>query len=288
MAKFHHCKNIENNMQALTIHQALQLRGEPDSYERQENMWLLADILKCTVADLKWHNQKELSAEQQQLYLKGLQRIADGEPLAYITGTQPFWSLDLIVTPETLVPRPDTEVLVEQVLGLALSTQAKILDLGTGSGAIVLSLASERQDWQLWATDIAQSSLDIAQQNAEKHHIQNVTFQCGCWFEALPAGILFDVIVSNPPYIAKDDPHMPALTKEPLRALVAEDNGLADLAHIIHNAPNWLAKGGYLLLEHGYQQAQAVQQLLLQAGFEQVKTIKDYAGNDRVSMGILG
>lgn len=146
----------------MNIAQALNLRGEPDSYERQEAIWLLEHIVHLNALELRMRSLQVLSSEQEQAYLEGLVRLAQGEPLAYITGSQPFWSLDLIVTKDTLVPRPDTEILIETVLELTLPKHSNVVDLGTGTGAIALSLAKERPDWRVLATDIYQPTLDIA------------------------------------------------------------------------------------------------------------------------------
>ena len=273
----------------MNIAEALSLRGEPDSYERQENAWLLAHLLNCSITAFKTQVQQPLTDAQQQAYTQALQRLVDGEPLAYITGSQPFWSLDLTVTPDTLVPRPDTEVLVETVLQLPLPEQCRMLDLGTGTGAIALALASERPNWCVTATDVYAPTLAVAQHNALKHHLPHVQFALGVWYEALNSqnnhAKQFDLIVSNPPYIDPIDPHVAGLKFEPQRALVADDAGLADLVIIISQAPQWLVQGGWLVVEHGFDQAQAVQALFVAAGFVEVRTVKDYGGNDRVTVG---
>lgn len=268
----------------MNILQALALRGEPESYERQENAWLLEHITKIDSFDLVMKKQQELTSEQEQTYVAGLARIEAGEPLAYVTGSQPFWTLDLIVTPDTLVPRPDTEVLVETVLRLDLPKDARIVDLGTGTGAIALSLASEREDWSITATDIYEPTLAVARQNAEKHDLNHVQFACGNWFKAVERKF-FDVIISNPPYIDPDDAHVAALASEPKRALVADKHGLADLHWIIQQAKKHLTAHGWVVLEHGYDQAAHVQNLFKQAGYKKVRTVKDYGGNDRVTLG---
>ncbi|MDQ8936014.1 peptide chain release factor N(5)-glutamine methyltransferase [Acinetobacter rudis] len=273
----------------MNIKEAVALRGEVDSYERQENLWILEHILQRSVLELKLLGEFELTAKQQQDYVQALERIGAGEPLAYITGSQPFWSLDLIVTPDTLVPRPDTEVLVESVLQLDLAQYAKVVDLGTGTGAVALSLASERPSWQILATDIYEPTLAVAQRNANKHGLKQVKFACGVWYDALAIDdqAQFDVIVSNPPYIDRVDPHMQSLRAEPERALVADLQGMADLQLIIQQAVYWLKPQGWVVLEHGYDQGQAVRTLFEQTGFKKVKTIQDYAGKDRVSLGQL-
>ena len=182
------------------------------------------------------------------------------------------------------MPRPDTEVLVETVLRLDLPEDARIVDLGTGTGAVALSLASERDTWDITATDIYEPTLAVAQQNAEKHDLNDVTFVCGSWFAPLNRKF-FDVIVSNPPYIDADDAHMQDLATEPERALVAADHGLADLKVIIQQGKKHLTLDGWVVLEHGYDQGDAVQKIFKEAGYKQVRTVKDYGGNDRVTLG---
>lgn len=271
----------------MNIAQALALKGEIDSYERQEAAWLLEHIVAMNALELKLSPEQELTELQQQAYLKGLQRIEQGEPLAYITGSQPFWTLDLKVTHDTLVPRPDTEILVETVLKLKLDQKANVVDLGTGTGAIALALACERPEWQITATDIFQPTLDVAQENAVRHGLTRVQFCCGAWFEALAAQ-QFDVIVSNPPYIDAEDAHMQKLKSEPERALIADHHGLADIETIIAQGKTWLKPNGWIALEHGYDQGRAVRDIFAQHGFSQIQTIQDYGGNDRVSIALWG
>lgn len=268
----------------MNIGQALNLRGESDSYERQEAMWLLEHVLKLNSLELKMRQMQILTHEQEQQYLDGLMRLSKGEPLAYITGSQPFWSLDLNVTSDTLVPRPDTEILIETVLSLDLPVYSSVVDLGTGTGAIALSLAKERPYWKILATDIYFPTLEVAQSNAKKHALNQVEFLCSAWFEAIPSQ-KFDLIVSNPPYIDAEDEHMANLATEPRRALVADKHGLADLEQIIGQAPRWLNTNGWAIVEHGYDQGQAVRKLLMDHKFVKVQTCKDYGGNDRISLG---
>lgn len=269
----------------MNIGQALALRGEVESYERQENEWLLEHITKIDSFDLVMKKTQELTAEQEQDYVAALKRIEAGEPLAYVTGSQPFWTLDLKVTKDTLVPRPDTEILVETVLRLDLPKDARIVDLGTGTGAIALSLASERPEWDITATDIYAPTLEVAQFNAEKHDLNQVKFACGSWFKALGRNQFFDVIVSNPPYIAENDKHMKGLASEPKRALVSDKHGLADIEHIVQVGKKMLTAKGWIVIEHGYDQSDAVQKIFKDSHFKKISTVKDYGGNDRVTLG---
>ena len=212
-----------------------------------------------------------------------LQQRQQGVPLAYLLGERAFWTLNLTVNPDVLIPRPDTECVVEKVLALGQGKQWRVVDLGTGSGAIALSLAKEHPEWAVVATDLYPQSLAIAEHNAQKHHISNVEFVQGSWFEPLTG--LFDCIVSNPPYIIENDPHLQALSHEPQRALVAAEQGLADLQHIVQLSGSFLHSQGYLVLEHGFEQGQAVRDMLQASGFSQIMTGQDFGGNDRYTVG---
>ena len=267
----------------MKIAEALNLRGDADSYERQEAIWLLEHIVGMSALELKYRGEQDLTEDQLQQYRSGLQRLEQGEPLAYVIGSQPFWTLDLKVTADTLVPRPDTEILVETVLNLTLPEQRSMVDLGTGTGAIALALASERPQWQVLATDIYLPTLQVAQKNAQRHHLQQVKFACGAWFDAIPAQ-KFDLIVSNPPYIDPEDEHMAQLGAEPLRALVADEHGLADLQIIVRHSVDWLNPKAWVVLEHGYDQGAAVREIFAKAGFDQIRTVQDYGQNDRVTL----
>ena len=224
-----------------------------------------------------------VSTQYQQLLLRRQQ----GEPIAYLTGHKEFWDLRLRVTPAVLIPRPETEHLVELALErIPSDAQWQIADLGTGSGAIALAIAKERPRCQITAIDVSADAIEIARQNAVQNQILNLSFQIGSWFEAL-TNKRFDVIAANPPYIAENDPHLHQgdLRFEPSRALSAKANGLEDLRHIVSHAPRYLIGPGWLLLEHGYQQGDAVTTLLKEHGFSQVRCHADYAQLERVSLG---
>lgn len=230
--------------------------------------------------------ETELTADQQAQLEVLLARRKTGEPVAHLVGEREFWSLPLYVSAATLIPRPDTECLVEQALARLPAAPARILDLGTGTGAIALALASERPDCQVTAVDVMPDAVALAQRNLERLGLKNVTVQQSSWFAAL-ADQQFDTIVSNPPYIDECDPHLGEgdVRFEPRSALVAADQGLADLSHIIIQSRQHLVSGGWLLLEHGWTQGEAVRALFQQAGYQQVETCRDYGGNERLTLG---
>ncbi len=211
-----------------------------------------------------------------------------GEPIAYLLGHQEFWSLPLAVSPSTLIPRPDTECLVETALALSLPREARVLDLGTGTGAIALALASEQPDWRVSACDCVDDAVALARRNARALGLPVEVAQSS-WFSGL-APEKFDLIVSNPPYIASDDHHLDEgdVRFEPASALVSGRDGLDDIRLIVEQAPQWLAEGGWLLLEHGYDQAAAVAGLLQARGFGAVVSRKDYGDRDRMTLGQWG
>ncbi|MCG7576739.1 MULTISPECIES: peptide chain release factor N(5)-glutamine methyltransferase [unclassified Halomonas] len=217
---------------------------------------------------------------------------AQGQPVAYLTGEREFWGLPLATSPSTLIPRPDTETLVDVVLARAKAPSGRLLDLGTGTGAIALAFASERPMWQVIGVDVRPETVSLATHNAQTLHIANATFLLSDWFASLgvpPDGDAFDIIVSNPPYIAADDPHLSEgdVRFEPRSALVAEGDGMADLMHLIIAAQAFLSPGGWLALEHGYQQAACVRQALMQAGYQNVESVQDIGGHERVTLGHL-
>ncbi|MFW2176984.1 MULTISPECIES: peptide chain release factor N(5)-glutamine methyltransferase [unclassified Moraxella] len=252
-----------------------------------------------------------------QRYRTGLTRLEQGEPLAYVVGKQAFWKHEFIVNQHTLIPRPDTEVLVETVIKHIQKTQSnknslsnlvsqtghmqytpaepcidtstlKILDLGTGTGCIAISLASENPNASVTAVDFSAEALAVAKKNAELNQVSNIEFIQSNWFEALyPLTPTFDIIVSNPPYIDSADTHLQGLTAEPITALVADNHGLADIEKIVATSRDFLTHHGLLAIEHGYDQAESVQAIFVEKGFANVQTVKDYGGNDRVTYGIF-
>ncbi len=308
--------------------------------------WLL-HVIKKPMSFLITDSDYQLSDSELKEWNSGIEKMRSGTPLAYLIGKQEFWSLDFIVNEHTLIPRADTEVLVEKVLewinyphpnpppnppkgegtsfinspikeetplplggagGGSLPNLTtpqrgrtllphKLLDLGTGTGCIAISLAYELSKaehrlgkWQVTAVDFSEQALKVAKQNARLNQVDNIHFIQSSWFDNLDQNDKDDkyaVIVSNPPYIDKTDEHLPQLTAEPITALVADNHGLADIEQIISGATDHLQQGGLLAIEHGYNQGDDVQQLFRQTNFTEIKTIKDYCGNDRVTMGVF-
>jgi release factor glutamine methyltransferase len=243
---------------------------------------LLAYALRRPRSYLLSHDASRIDAATTAHFRSLLARRAAGVPLAYLTGVREFWSLPLAVTPEVLIPRPETELAVERCLALHDASPAAVADLGTGSGAIALALAVERAQWRIAATDCTANSLQLARTNAEQLGARNVEFFEGDWFGALP-GRQFELIVSNPPYVAAHDPALAALQYEPAAALTPGVTGLEALATIISHAPAHLLGGGWLVVEHGAGQAADVTRLLVGAGFTRVRCHPDLAGRDRVT-----
>lgn len=257
-----------------------------DSHEAKlEAQLLLQTALKVDRAWLITHDSDAMEANIHAAFQAALARRLQGEPLAYILGHREFYGMDLIVTPATLIPRPDTETLVEAALAkTSLQTATDILDLGTGTGAIALAIAKHRPQAQVMAIDASKPALEVARENAQNLHIHNIEFQLSDWFSALDRQ-RFDVIVSNPPYIEQDDAHLQQgdLRFEPICALASGEDGMADIRRIVGDSLIYLKPQGWLMLEHGYRQAVAVADLMAENGLVEISTVKDLGGNDRVT-----
>lgn len=253
-----------------------------------------ASVLLCHVLDkpssyLYTWSDKLLTDEEEAAFNALLARRKLGEPVAYIIGYRDFWSLRLHVEPSTLIPRPDTERLVELALEHLPQGEGSLLDLGTGTGAIALAIASERQDITVTGVDLRDEAVALAKRNQIANGIKQASFLQSSWFDNLPAQ-RFTMIVSNPPYIDPEDPHLSQgdVRFEPKSALIADDHGLADIRHICQQSPDFLIDGGWLMIEHGYDQGEAVRAIFSAAGLLDVVTQQDYAGLDRVTMGRTG
>lgn len=253
---------------------------------RIEVQCLLQQVLGVARAYFFAHPERVLSETEEASYQALLRRRQGGEPIAYILGTREFFGLNLNVTPATLIPRPDTELLVELALGRILRPRMRVLDMGTGSGAIALAIAHQRPDAEVWACDASAAALAVARDNSQRLSIANVHFVASDWFSAL-SGQRFDLIVSNPPYIAADDRHLSQgdVRFEPLTALASGADGLDDIRRIVGQAGAHLEKQGWLLLEHGYDQAARVRELLQASGFAKVFSARDLSGVERCSGG---
>ncbi len=272
----------------ITLSQALQqaivvLGNNSDA--RQDAEILLCHVLNCAPVKLITASAQILTGEQQNDYQQLLTARMAGQPVAHLLGRRGFWDLDLMVTGDTLIPRPDTECLVAQAL-TKMPVQACCADLGTGSGAIALALAKQRPDSFWLASDFSQQALTVAKANATHYQLPNVQFVGGHWASMIAPETL-DLLVSNPPYIADDDPHLEQgdLRFEPRSALASGPDGLRDIRQIVSQAWTVLKKGGWLMIEHGWQQSAAVQNLFKVAGFITISDHQDFGGQDRVVIG---
>jgi len=246
---------------------------------------LLCHVLQQSAAYLMTWPEQQLSVSQWQQLQQLTDKRRQGHPVAHLTGQREFWSLSLTVNNSTLIPRPDTETLVATALELSLPSQARVLDLGTGTGAIALALKSERPQWQVSALDASADAVALARHNAQRLAL-DIEVQQSHWFADIGAAE-FDLIVANPPYIDANDPHLSQgdVRFEPRSALVAAQQGLADIATIAGQAGNWLTPAGWLLFEHGWQQADSVVELLRQNGYKHVNRWTDYGSVERVTGG---
>lgn len=270
-----------------TIESLLKSAELPDSPSpRLDAELLLAHALGQSRSYLRTWPEREPDAAQCAAFAALLERRRAGEPVAYLLGRQGFWSLDLEVAPHTLIPRPDTELLVETALTLGPGGPARVLDLGTGTGAIALALACERPAWQVLGVDRVSEAVQLAGRNRARLGLGNARFVESVWFSAL-VGEHFALIVGNPPYIAAADRHLSEgdVRFEPASALVAGEDGLDDIRRIVAEAPEHLEAGGWLLLEHGYDQAEAVRALFAARGFAAVESRRDLGGHQRITLG---
>jgi release factor glutamine methyltransferase len=262
------------------------LARDPNATPALDAELLLAHASGAARARLRSHPEEIAGADARARFLAFIERRATGEPVAYIIGRKGFWTLELSVNPSVLVPRPETELIVERALELQPDTEADVADLGTGSGAIALALASLRPRWRVVATDLSAAALAVARGNAAALGLARVEMVQGDWLACL-RGRVFHLLLSNPPYVAPEDPVLrdPELMHEPRLALVAAQDGLAALRAIIGDAPDHLEPGGWLLLEHGAGQAAAVARALVARGFAQVRSHCDLAGRERMTEG---
>lgn len=277
-----------SSLRELLRSSAARLHAAGSSSPRVDAEYLLLHVLGKTPVWLRTHDEVRLHLHEEERFEALLRRRIHGEPVAYITGSRGFWSLELGVNASTLIPRPETEMLVEFALEkLPLEAALRVLDLGTGSGAIALAVKTERPLSRVTAVDASRAALDMAVANAQRLGL-DVEFLHSNWFEAL-AGRRFDLLLANPPYINPGDEHLGQgdVRFEPLSALVAAEQGLRDLRLIISAAPAHMQPGGWIALEHGYDQSAAVRTLLRENGFGEIETRQDLGGQERMTYGCL-
>jgi release factor glutamine methyltransferase len=280
-AKFRIGGLLERGIRRLRTSLAAQSPGATPDLDAE---WLLTHVIGIGRARLRSHPEDPIGTAQAERYDAFIERRAAGEPMAYLIGYKDFWTLRLTVTPAVLVPRPETELLIERALILRSEEFGRVVDLGTGSGAIALTLASERPGWQVTATDVSEQALAVARFNAQALNLSRVQFLHGTWLEPVQ-NQTFDLIISNPPYIDANDPAMndAALRHEPRGALTPGEDGMASLRAIIAAAPEYLERDGWILLEHGANQAAAVASELVARGLRHVRSHRDLAGHERMT-----
>lgn len=270
---------------AEVLQNAMQALAATTDVPQLEAEVLLSSVLQVSRDYLYTWPEKPVAEMAKKSFFELVQRRTQHEPIAYITGSREFWSLDFVVTKDVLIPRPETELLVELLLKKITQDQAIIADLGTGCGTVALALAHEKPHWQIYATDASAPALAVATLNAKRFDIKNVQFQQGEWCAALPS-LKCNAIVSNPPYLAKDEllTCSKGLNFEPASALIADEEGFGDIRRIIFEAKNYLLPGGMLLLEHGFRQAKKITGILEEAGYTDINTYPDLAGLNRVTI----
>lgn len=269
--------------QRLSQHKDLQINESA----KVDAEFLLAFCLSKSFTWLKTWPEQQLESEQQSTFVALIERRFNGEPVAYITGRKSFWTLELETNESTLIPRAETELLVELALDkLANIDSARVLDLGTGTGAIGLSIASERKNDEVTACDFNSAAVKLAQRNAKRNEVTNIKILQSDWFDAIEEKC-FELIVSNPPYVAESDPHLEQgdLIFEPDSALVSSGDGLDDIRHIVNRALAYLFVDCYLMVEHGFEQGKMVRSIFDEAGYQNIETKQDLSGNDRVTLG---
>lgn len=283
---------MNNSMSSYTIQSLLAV---PSTVKKHIRKQLLGEYLHVGQTYLITHDSEMVTAAIATQYFAALEELIAGKPFAYVLGKQSFWQHEFLVNKHTLIPRPDTERLIEAVLSHyknSLSKPMNILDLGTGSGCIAITLAEEFKNSSVKAVDKSPEALKVAAQNAKRIGVSNIAFFEGSWYELFMTAKVdennkFDIIVSNPPYIDPNDPHLAGLTDEPISALIADNKGMADICHIVKTAPQFLQPHGLLAIEHGYNQGEQVRGVFLSNGFDEVITVKDYGDNDRVTLGVI-
>lgn len=269
------------------LQQASQALSETSPSAGLDAQVLLTHTLHCNSAHLAAWPEKDLSEQQASQYLRLIQQRIKGVPVAHLTGTREFWSLNFNVDDSTLIPRPETETLVEFILEkFAGIKNFKLLDMGTGTGAIAIAIAKEKPEWQIFASDVSEQALDLARQNSDLHQTDNTTFTHSNWFNEITDHD-FDIIVSNPPYIAEDDPHLSAgdVRFEPQSALTSGVEGMDDIEHLCLHAKNHLTNNGWLIVEHGYNQNQLVADCFAKNDYTQIEQKKDLSGHTRMTAG---
>ena len=272
-----------------TIQKAVKLLFETSDSPFLDAEILLAHTLQVSRVHLLAYAENPVDEKNQKIFQNFIKKRQAGIPIAYLVGQKEFWSRNFTVTPDTLIPRPETELLVELTLQLITSENKIVADMGTGTGIIAITLALEHPTWQIHATDISEKALQVAKQNAEDLHATNIIFHQSDWFGVFEkTKIKFDAIVSNPPYMDPEDNYLLGdIRYEPQRALIAEENGLQDLRIIIEQAKSHLQPNGLLLLEHGHQQGPSTCALFETQDYKKIKTYQDLAGHDRVTVAQL-
>ncbi len=269
------------------LQQASQNLAESSPTARLDAQVLLSHVLQCNTAHLLAWPEKKLNEEQTSSFQRLIQQRQHGLPVAHLTGSREFWSLNFSVNDSTLIPRPETETLIEYILDkFSDREKIKLLDMGTGTGAIAITIATEKPGWEIFASELSADALKLARDNSYSHQTTNISFVQSNWFDNIKAND-FDIIVSNPPYIANDDPHLLAgdVRFEPQSALSAGATGMDDIEHLCQHAKNHLTQNGWLIVEHGYNQKQLVSDCFAENGYVEIEHKNDLAGHIRMTAG---